>query len=136
MDLTSTAIKNLERLKSLRKRRLDLETWDVSNEISVGNNRELPIYNLRRRENVMSISENIIMVKDIIAVLKHINTSQQIKIPLESKFASRAQGATISSACLPSGFVMYDAVDDYEWVVRGNYAVLEQPIVEPIVEVD
>ena len=131
MDLTREAIKNLERLKRLRKRRLELEMWDVSNEIPVGDNRELAIYNLRRRQNVMRMSETVKMITDIKEVLKYINRIEQIKIPLESNFARRAQGSIISSALLPSGLLMYHAVDDHEWVVRGNLAVLEQ-----IVEVD
>ena len=131
MDLTREAIKNLERLKRLRKRRLELEMWDVSNEIPVGDNRELAIYNLRRRQNVMRMSETVKMITDIKEVLKYINRIEQIKIPLESNFARRAQGSIISSALLPSGLLMYHAVDDHEWVVRGNFAVLEQ-----IVEVD
>ena len=131
MDLEREAIKNLERLKLLRKRRLELELWGVSNEIPVGDNRELAIYNLRRRQNVMNISENIKIITDIKETLKYINRIEQIKIPLESNFARRAQGAIISSALLPSGLLMYHSIDDHEWVVRGNYAVLEQ-----IVEVD
>jgi len=130
MDLTRKAIQNLERLKRLRNRRVVLETWDVLSEIPVGDNQELAIYNLRRRENVMNISENIKMVSDIKEIVKSINRIEKIKISIDSKFARSAQGATISSAILPSGLVMYDAVDDYEWVVRGNYAVLEQQAVE------
>jgi len=130
MDLASKAIQNLKRLKSLRSRRLALETWDVLNEMPVGDSQELAIYNLLRRENVMKISENIKMVSDIKELLKQINRIEKIKISIDSKFARNAQGATISSALLPSGLLMYDAVDDYEWVVRGNYAVLEQQAVE------
>ena len=130
MDLTRKAIKNLERLERLRKRRVQLELWDVSNEIPVGDNQELAIYNLRRQQNVMNILENIKMVADIKEVVKSINRIEQIKVPLDSKFARIAQGATISSAVLPSGLLMYHAVDNYEWVVRGDYAVLEQQIVE------
>ena len=130
MDLTSKAIQNLERLKRLQKRRLELELWDVTNEIPVGDNQELDIYNLRRRENVMRMSETVKMITDIKEVLKYINRIEQIKIPLDSKFARRAQGKKISSALLPSGLLMYHKVDDHEWVVRGNYAVLKQQIVE------
>jgi len=130
MDLEKEAIKNLERLRHLRKRRLELETWDVTNEIPVGDNRELAIYNLRRRQNYLRIAENIKIVTDVKEIIKQINNVEPIKIPLDSNFAKIAQGATISSALLPSGLLMYHAVDDHEWVVQGNYAVLEQQIVE------
>lgn len=126
MDLTSKAIKNLERLKRLRKRRLELESWHVSNEIPVGDNEELEIYNLRRLENVTQMSETVKMITDIKEVLKYINRIEQIKIPLDSKFARRAQGLIISSALLPSGLLMYHAVDNHQWVVRGKFAVLEK----------
>lgn len=130
MDLTKEAIKKLELLKLLRKRRVKLELWDVTNEIPVGDNRELAIYNLRKQKNVMRMSDTVQMITETKKFIKQINDVEQIKIPLESNFARRAQGKKISSALLPSGLLMYDAVDDHEWVVRGNYAVLEQQIVE------
>ena len=125
MDLEKEALKNLERLKLLRKRRVELELWDVKNEMPVGNRREFGIYNLRRQENVMRMSETLKMITDIKEVIKYINRIEQIKIPLESNFARIAQGTIVSSALLPSGLLMYHAVDDHEWVVRGGFAVLD-----------
>ena len=127
MDLNKEAIKNLEKLRWLRKRVLEFETWDVMNEMPVGSNKELAIYNLRRQENTLRMSEALRAIADAKTLIKNINKIEQIKIPLEKDmdFARIAQGSKISGTILPSGLVMYHRVDEYEWVIRGNFAVLE-----------
>lgn len=131
MDLNAEAIQHLEKLKFLRQNRLQLESWDVNNQMPIGSNKDLARYNFRKKENVIHMSENIKMVTDIKDILKYLNRVQPIKIPLQndSAFARIAQGAIISSAVLPSGLQMYHSIDDYEWVVRGNFAVIEQQFI-------
>lgn len=131
MELNDEAIKNLERLKYLREQKLRFETWDVQNEMPIGDNRELQIYNLRKRENVIRMSENIKMRNDVKEILKYMNRIQPIRIPLDKdlNFARIAQGAKVSSAVLPSGLKMYHKIDNYEWVIRGNFAVLEEQFI-------
>ena len=121
MDLNAEAVKNLERLEHLRKQKLRLETWDRPGDTEV-------IRNLRRQENIIAMSENTKMRTDIKEVLKYVNEMEPIKIPLDLNFARIAQGAKVSSAVLPSGLKMYPRIDNYEWVIRGNFAVLEDQI--------
>lgn len=123
MDFNQQAIKNLERLKHLRER---LERFDLP--MPVGD-RELAIYNLRKQEMLLRNRENVKMTNDIKEVLKYVNKMEPIKIPLNDlDFARIAQGAKVSSAVLPSGLKMYHRIDNYEWVIRGNFAVLEDQI--------
>ena len=131
MDLNNEAIRNLERLKHLREQKLQLEVWDIENEMPIGSNREVQIYNLRKKENVIKMSENVKMRNDIKEIIKHINKIQPIKIPLDRdiNFARIAQGSKVSSAVLPSGLKMYHRIDNYEWVVRNDFAVLEEQFI-------
>lgn len=113
MDLNAEAIKHLERLKHLQQKRFAEDPGDTE-----------VIRNLRRQENIIAMSENVKMITDIKEILKYVNKMEPIKIPLDLNFA-RIQGAKISGSVLPSGLKMYDRIDNYEWVIRGNFAVLE-----------
>ena len=126
MDLNAEAIKNLERLKHLRQKNLRFE-FDLG---PMPGDREIAIYNLRKQEMLLRNTENVKMRNDIKEVLKYINKMEPIKIPLNNDldFARIAQGAKVSSAVLPSGLKMYHRIDNYEWVIRGNFAVLEDQI--------
>ena len=128
MDLNAEAIKNLERLKHLRQKNLRFERFDLA-PMPVGD-REIAIYNLRKQEMLLRNTENVKMRNDIKEVLKYVNKIEPIKIPLNNDldFARIAQGAKVSSAVLPSGLKMYHRIDNYEWVIRGNFAVLEDQI--------
>jgi len=120
MDLNEKAIQNLERLKHLHQQKLTFQS----------EKRDTEMYNLLKQEILLRNRENVNIKNNIKKVLKNINTIQPIRISLDKdlSFARIAQGAKVSGSVLPSGLKMYHRIDNYEWVIRGNFAVLENQI--------
>ena len=116
MDLNHKAIQNLERLKHLQQQNQTLQ-------IDTG-----PMYDLLKQEMLLRNTENAKIKNNITREIKHINRIHPIKIPVDKDFARIAQGAKVSGSILPSGRKIYDRIDNYEWVIRGNFAVLENQI--------
>ena len=126
LRLMSRAIELLEERARLRKELLDAESWDVMNEVVIGNSEEALEYQFRKEENTSRRQMLIREIMETQSAIKRINSLQQIRIPIERFFARVAQGAVITRAVLPNGVRMYDSVGEYEWVVQGDDAVLQK----------
>ena len=116
----------LEQRERLFKQKLNLEKWDVLNETPINNKKDAELYELQKYHLADRKTNVIQQIQDTEALIQNINTSHQIRIPIDTNFANIAQGAIISGAVLPSGMRIYTNVGELNWIVEGKYAVLKR----------
>ena len=116
----------LEEREQMFEEKLNLEKWDVLNEMPINNKKEAEQYKMQKHNLAHQKTHIIQKIQDIEALIQNRNNLQAIRIPIDTNFAKIAQGAIISGAVLPSGMRMYTSVGQLNWIVEGSDAVLRK----------